>query len=134
MIDLLKKANVEDTWQANVRLIGWGYVSTGEASCFQNFPSRDADLSQKTIRMLHEAIGTYRARIFETFLPMYWIELLLYLPREILRYLGLPPESLATKTLQLFYWFLGLVATVLWAFFQSRVEQIVGQWLNILMR
>ncbi len=84
--------------------------------------------------MLHEAIGTYRARIFETFLPMYWIELLLYLPREILRYLGLPPESLATKTLQLFYWFLGLVATVLWAFFQSRVEQIVGQWLNILMR
>ena len=65
---------------------------------------------------------------------MYWILLLLYLPREGLRYLGLAPESLATKMIQLIYWALWGVAALLVSFFRPRVEQIVEQWLSVLMQ
>ncbi len=45
VIDLLKHANVEDHMTANVRLLGLGYVGTGEASCFRHFPTQDADMA-----------------------------------------------------------------------------------------
>ena len=59
--------------------------------------------------MFAESKGAYKSKILETFNPLYWIELIIWLPKQFTLFLGLNKELKAVKTinilLQTIYWF-----------------------------
>lgn len=90
--------------------VGYGQMATGSASVLDNFPNRLEDHAVFTSRLIDEALGVYRQRFWETFNPLYWIDSILYLPRTILSYLGLKPDSVFVKFLNIFWWITGPIA------------------------
>ncbi len=125
VVRLFKNADVSDSFKGVVRPLGLWQIGTSTVSCFQNFPIRDQQFVGNTLTMFHHAIGVYRSRIVETFNPLYWIGLALNLPRAVLQYLGLSPESVVIKVLQLAYWAVSGIFILLWAVYQPAVHGYV---------
>jgi hypothetical protein len=82
------------------------------ASVFQNFPSKSADHAMTAMRDFQDAMGIYRRRIFESFNPLYWINLVLFLPKNILGYVGFKTETALIKIFQLIWWLAGIVFAI----------------------
>jgi hypothetical protein len=112
IIELLKRASVKDLGIASAEPLGFGYISTHSASVFLNFPNLHKSHVSAALRMFDEAIGTYRLRIKECFSPLYWIEQILFLPKNVLLYLNLDPNKTSFKISNLllsFIWWLFLL-------------------------
>ena len=84
-------------------------------------PVRREDIVRITLGMFHRAIGVYRSRMIETINPLYWIETIIFLPRQILNYLGVTPESVIIKIAQLIYW----LAAFVFGIYRFEVEEFV---------
>ena len=125
VIKLFKEAEVQDGTLPFVEPAGYGFVSQGVASVFDNFPSKREDIVQVTIRMFQEAIGVYRTRTLEAINPLYWIELVVFLPQKVLKYLGVSAESLLTRVITLLWWVTSVVAAFLFALYRPDVEALV---------
>ena len=130
IIKLLKDAGIKDEIVGSAEPVGFGYVRTGNASVFDNFPNAREDVFGVTRRMFHDAIGVYRSRIFETFSPLFWIEFVINLPKRFLTYLGLSPESIVIKLSLLFWWIFAAVFGFVYALYKSEVENAVRTWMG----
>ena len=87
-----------------VKAQGWCHSSLDDnsASVFTTTPD-DEFIS---------SFGIYANRILECFNPFYWCETILYLPKNIVKYLGFPNNTLFVKTMQLLWWFITPLAIV----------------------
>ena len=120
-ISLLHNANIKDLRVENVELAGYGLVSTSTISVFDNFPHDRKDIASAMIKKFHEAMGVYKQRIWESFSPLFWIQWLIYLPRNIFRYLDLNPERIIIKIVQIVYWILGLLISLIWILYHEEI-------------
>ena len=130
VVHLLKDAGVEDSYVGVAQPVGWGYLQTSNASVFANFPNERKDFAQVMHSMFREAIGTYRARMIETFNPLYWLEWLINLPREVLGYLGVPAESVLVKILQIVWWAVGAILSLLYVLYKAEIRTFIERWLS----
>lgn len=121
VINLFKGAGVEDSTVTHVEEIGYGNLQSSRPSVFKNMPVRREDIVRITLGMFHRAIGVYRSRMIETINPLYWIETIIFLPRQILNYLGVTPESVIIKIAQLIYW----LAAFVFGIYRFEVEEFV---------
>lgn len=112
IIKLLKGAGIKDSAMPFVNPVGWNHVATGNASVFDNFGSGREDIVTNYSNMFQNAIGVYKSRVFETFSPFYWIDFVVYLPKNVLTYMGTPSESKIINVLQLVYWALSLLMII----------------------
>ncbi|QVK17737.1 hypothetical protein KHQ81_12930 [Mycoplasmatota bacterium] len=103
---LVKMSNVKEPSVPVAIQCGYGQVATGMVSLLSRFPNNVEDDAIGTARLFETVIGEYNRRIFETINPLYWINLVIYLPKNILSYLGLNTESVIIKIAQIFYWIL----------------------------
>lgn len=129
-IALMKKANVSDSLLPNVQPVGYGQIVTANISVQKNFPSDRNDLFQITFGMFYEAIGIYKKRIIETFNPIYWIELIIFLPKNILTYLSVKSESIIIKLVQIIWWIIGIIFTVLLTIYKNEIIEFIRSLLN----
>ena len=125
VVRLLKEADVKDGRVSVSQEVGYGHLQVAQVSILDNFPNLDQGISDGTQRMFYEAIGTYRARMLDTFNPLYWIESLIYLPRELLSYLGVPAESVVVKIGQVVWWILALALTTVLALYRPELRTFV---------
>lgn len=128
VVKLFKEAGVKDSYVSVANEIGYGKLSIKEASVFDNFPNSREDFAYAILAMFREAVGTYRARMLETFSPLYWIEAIINLPREVLGYLGVPAESVVVKILQILWWIAGLALTTLLALYRPELKTFIESW------
>lgn len=84
-----------------------------------------SDMAQITVSMFHQAIGTFKARAKESLNPISWIEFIITLPKAVLTYLGVKPEHVAIKILQLIYWMAGLTTTAVYGFFKPNLVTLI---------
>lgn len=133
VVRLLKEAEVADSRLSVTQPIGYGHISAHQASVLNSFPSDRADFANVMHRNFRQAIGTYRSRMIEAFNPLYWIETIIYLPREALRYLGVSSESGIVKVLQLIWWIIGSVVAILWVVFRPEIGAMIRDWLSTLL-
>lgn len=128
IINLFKKAGISDSKIPVTQPIGFGKISTFNASVFENFPNRHVDHISIVLAMFSEAEGVYRKRLTDSINPLYWIETIIYLPRAIIQYLGLNTETITTKILQVLWWILTPVAILwrdqIWAFLINLFNQL----------
>lgn len=97
IINLFKKANISDAFIPVSQTTGYGRISTQNTSVFLNFPSRHAKLAPIMLEMFDDAVGIYRERYREAFNPLYWIDIVIFLPKNLITYLSLPLETPAFK-------------------------------------
>ena len=112
IIDLFTNAQIQDLRFPTAKPVGYGKIATFNSSVFTNFPSNIENQVHATVRFFDEATGVYRERIFESFNPIYWINLIIFLPKNVLHYLGVKPENVLVKIVQIIWWFLGVLIGV----------------------
>jgi len=130
VIKLLQDAGVKDSYRGIAEPLGYMQIQTANVSVMANFPNRRRDFFVIMKGMFHQAIGVYRSRILETFNPLYWIEFLVNLPRQVLNYLGVSSESLVTKIFQLIYWTVSALLGFLFALYRSEIQTLVRDWIS----
>lgn len=123
---LFKSAGIKDSSVPFVQPAGYGFLSKGSASFFGNLATSNTHCVALMYKDLAEAKGIFKGRILESFSPMYWINCVVYLPRNILGYLGLGTDGIASKLLQLIYW----IATPLLVAFRDNIYQYIAELLG----
>lgn len=113
VIKLLKNAGIEDTEFVVLEHIGYGMGSKAQVSYFKNIDNRRDDVIGTTHQMFHQAIGVYRTRMIDAISPLFWLEYVIYLPRNIISYLGIADKDKLVKVLQLIYWTLSILLIIL---------------------
>ncbi|WP_432353895.1 hypothetical protein [Anaerotruncus rubiinfantis] len=109
---LMSKANVEDKSIPAAQPIGYMQVATYTASVITNISSLRADIACGVDNILLKTIGTFKMRLLESFSPVYWLDTIIFLPREIFKYFGADSNSIGGKVLQLLWWILAPIAII----------------------
>lgn len=130
VISLFKRAGICNISTPTAQAIGFNKIASFNADIFTNFPSTNLDVFNGAVRMFSEAEGVYRQRIFETISPVYWIELVVFAPRNLLLYLGFDENKVLFKAcnilLTVIWWCL---ATIL-VFYSPQLEQLIIELLG----
>ncbi len=129
-IKLFKRAGIKDTSTPISQGIGYGQVANFNASVFHNFPSTLQVIAYPALEMFDSAIGIYKSRIIESFNPIYWIEQILFLPKNLLTYIGLNSENTAFKIcnvlLSFIWWLLGTTIIL----FKTQLQQFIIEFIG----
>ena len=106
---LMKKAGVPDQTVTRLEPVGYGHVKSMVASMFDNFGANSVDIQSSVIMAFHRAEGVFETRRREAASPFYWSETLIYLPENILAYVGLPKSSIWAKAANALGWVIAVV-------------------------
>ena len=95
VVELVNDAGVSDQNVTMSQPVGYGNLQVRNASVLDNFPHLSVEMSSAAQRLMREATGVYRGRRWQTFNPLYWVEFLIYLPREVLgSYMGVESDRI----------------------------------------
>lgn len=129
-ITLFKKANVPDSQMRVTQPIGFGKVASFNASVFHNFPMAERTIAEPSLTMFKNAIGVYKSRMFEAINPLYWIDLIVFLPKNLLTYIGLNMDNASSKLwnvlLSLVWWVFCTFVTI----FQPEIKQYIIEFIR----
>lgn len=91
-----------------VQAVGYGQIAKGQTNVMDQFPSLRTDFALAITQTIEEAIGYYKYQIRQCFNPIYWILLIIWLPKNFTLFIGLNDELKTVKVvnflLQLLYW------------------------------
>ena len=134
IIKLFQDANVKDNVVHAVEPVGYGQLLTGNVSVFNNIANRREDVVESVYSKFHQSIGIYRSRMWDAINPLYWVEFILMLPKQLLSYLGVKPESVGIKVAQLIYWFVGLVLGLLGSAYKNEIDIAIRQFISQIVK
>lgn len=131
VISLFKKAGIQNIMVPTAERIGYGRVASFNADVFTNFPNTDPTIYGGAIKMFYEAEGIYRQRIFETFSPAYWINSIIFAPKNLLTYLGFNQEKTLFKAcnvlLTFIWWSFGTISLFFLPQFKEFIIELLGK-------
>lgn len=108
ILKLFKEAGIINFVVPRLHPAGFGQVAKLEIDGFENITYIDPEIVPTIESKFHEAIGVYKHRLFQSFNPIFWIEVIFKLPEFFLTYLGLKAENLIVKIIQVIYWITGI--------------------------
>lgn len=126
IINLFKNAGIKDVVVTNVEFIGFGHFQSSHPSVFENLTVTRNDVVGAALNMFHKSIGVYRSRMLETINPLYWLEFIIFLPKHLLNYIGISPESIFIKIIQIIYWLL----VFLFGVYREDFEGAIREWIT----
>lgn len=104
ILQLFKNAGVKDSYIPMTQPMGYGQIAQFSASVFNNLTHKNKHIAASVDEKFLEVIGIYRKRCIDSFNIFYWIDLIIWLPKSVINYLGLSSENIFTKTTQLLWW------------------------------
>lgn len=122
---ILSKADVNDKYLPITQPTGYGQLASFQSSIIAQFPSDLEAYAPITLKMLLEAKGIFKERILETFNPIYWIELAIFLPKHALMYLGIKPDNFIIKLVQLTWFLLAGAYSLLLALYPDAFRTLI---------
>ena len=126
IVKLFKDAGIEDSYVTVVKPVGYNQLSTNTGvSVMSNIGNNREDVVGMTQAMFHKSIGIYRNRMFDAINPIYWVEFVIYLPKNIFQYVGASPESTLVKSVQIIYWFVAGIFGFLFGVFGDEINKYV---------
>ena len=123
--DYIKNAGVPDKTIPVSQSIGFYQIANSNASILTNITSNRQDISSAAYELLLEAKGIYWSRFINSINPLYWLKIVLYIPKYILSYLGLNADSIIIKISQLIYWIFGILFTIAISVFSDEVKSFI---------
>lgn len=125
VISLFEKANVKDVKIPVSEPTGFRQVRNVIVSVFDMFPSTRPAFASTSLNMFEEAEGVFRKNMFDSINPLYWIELIIFLPKNILKYVGLNIETTAFKLWNVFLTFIWWSCCTIVTLFQPEIKQVI---------
>ena len=125
IIKLIKMAGVKDSFTPLVKPAGFGKLISANLSTFDNITLTDRGVPQAITGMFNEAIGVYKSRIIDAVNPLFWVELVIFLPKKIAKYLDVNPEKFLVKIFQILWWFINLLIVIIIAIYQNDINQYI---------
>lgn len=123
---LFKQAGVTDATVAHVEYVGFDKIRTGNARVTENLAVKREDVATHVLGMFAKAKGTFRMNLLECVSPLYWVQLILFLPVKLCGYLGVDETRAIPKLLQVLYW----VSAPLLLIFRTQLYEAVLQLLQ----
>lgn len=129
---LIAHAGVSNPSLPTVEPMGWGQLASFKIDVLENFPSNREDITQVTCRVIQDALGVYKDRMWSAINPLSWIQTFVFLPQSIIGYLGLSTDTVLTKLLQLIWWALCSAFALAKVFYADKINQIIAIILHII--
>lgn len=130
IVNYIKNSGIKDKHIPYAQDVGFGQICRGSISIFENILNSSQDISQTTADMLFEAKGNYWSRFKNSFNPLYWLKIIIFIPKYLFAYLGIPANNILIKILQLIYWIVGISFTVLISVFPDEVKMFILSFIN----
>ncbi|MDD3915203.1 MAG: hypothetical protein PHF76_11225 [Bacteroidales bacterium] len=125
VLALFEKAGISDSYIPYSMPAGYGQIANSTVSILENYPSNLDIFAHKTIVYFNIAIGKFQSGMKDSFNPLYWLDLIIYLPKNIISQLGLKSAKIITKILQLIYWLLGIIFSLLFYAYNYEILQFI---------
>lgn len=125
VISLFEKANIKDVKIPVSEPIGFGQICNVNVSVFDMFPSTRVAFASTALNMFEEAEGVFRKNMFDSINPLYWMELIVFFPKNILKYVGLNIETTAFKLWNIFLTFIWWSFCTVITLFQPEIKQFI---------
>lgn len=87
---------------------------------------RREDVMALALGMFSKAKGTFRMNMMECISPLYWVQLVVFLPVKLCGYLGISETKAIPKLLQAVYW----LSAPLLLIFRSQLYEFIVQLLQ----
>lgn len=130
IVNYIKNAGVKDKHIPVVQPLGYGQIASANASVFDNILNQREDVARMAMSSLLEAKGNYWSRFINSINPLYWMRIILFLPKSILSYLGVESDRVIVKILQLIYWFIGVICTFALAVFPDEIKNFIQSFIK----
>jgi len=105
IISLFEQAGIKDFVVSKMQPAGLGYVQTFDLKGFDNIHLIDFQVATNIQTKFDEAIGSFDHKMKQSFNPFFWIESIIYLPKNMINYIA-PNSSNGgfIKVLQIIFW------------------------------
>lgn len=103
---------IQDQRKSFMAHLGFGYTERQSMTALDNLLLLDIELFHGAAEIINRAKGFYKTQAIKCFNPLFWIEFIIFLPKEILKYFGVNENekigSTITKIIQIIYWLASL--------------------------
>jgi hypothetical protein len=125
IIQILTKCSLKDFGVFTTTPTGYGHVEHKQVSILQNLQYigqiGEVNIPSTIDIYLIQAKGILKKRMIEALSPLYWINTLIFLPQNIITYLGFSPDNKKTesimKVINVIYWIVAILIPVLMQLF-----------------
>jgi len=106
------KAGIQDQRKSYMEPLGLGYTQQQSLSALDNLLMLNLEIMGSAIEIIKRAKGFYKIQALKCFNPLFWIEFIVFLPKEFFRYFGVDEEakvsSVIIKIFQIIYWIISI--------------------------
>ena len=107
------KTGLHDPKKSYMEPLGLNYAHKQSVSSLDNLTLLNAEIMGRGRQILIRAKGYYKNQALKSFNPIFWIEFLIFLPREIFKYISINENakfgSIIIKVIQVIYWVVSLI-------------------------
>ena len=111
--NVVSKTGLRDQTKSYMQPLGLGYAKQQNVNALDNMLFLNTEILELAREIINRAKGYYKVQALKSFNPLYWIEILIFLPREILKYIGVDEKekvgSIITKIIQIIYWIASII-------------------------
>lgn|GEM_PF-2676543 len=102
-----------------VEAMGFGKLASMKIHPIDNLFNLREDVASANYGLIQKAVSKCRANAINTFNPIYWIEFIIYLPVNVLGYIGLKKDGGIVKLFQVVWWLFAASATIIGVVFNK---------------
>ncbi len=125
IIGLFQSAGLRDPQVPLVQMVDPMHIVRGNYSVFDNLTVLKPEFISAMQALFLESIGVYKKRVSNSINPVYWLEVIFFLPEKIINYFGMSNGSqtiaIVSKTLNIVYWVAGIAITFLIYYFRIKL-------------
>lgn len=110
--DLLKRAHIEDCSVHRAEWVTPTQFVNRQVWVILNAHNKEVEIAAHIHGMLQRAKAKYKTRMLEALNPLYWIDVVIFLPKHVALYFGKDADKLSVKISQVVWWILAPVATL----------------------
>ena len=107
------KTGPQDQLKSYMEPLGLSYAQKQNISALDNLAFLDTELLSMGKQILRRAKGYYKYKTLKCFDPVFWVEFIIFLPKEILKYFSIDENakfgSLSIKIMQIIYWIASII-------------------------
>lgn len=121
VVDLFIKAKIKDRSLPFVEPLGLGFATERKLNFFENIYVLDMNISPTINQFFIEAKGYFKHQYKKALNPLYWTEVIIFLPQHFLTFIGIDKKIISSKIITVFYW----IMTIILFIFEDEVRTIL---------
>jgi hypothetical protein len=105
---IVLKTGIQDQWTSYMEPLGLGKAKKESISALDNLTLLNPKIMGPGREIVNRAKGFYKIQALKSFNPLFWVEFIVFLPKELLKYFSVDEDaksgSVIIKIFQVIYW------------------------------